>query len=158
MTPANATETTEPASKQSLRLWLKLLKLQRSIEAHIRDKLRREFNTTLPRFDLMSALHRHPDGLKMSELSHQLMVSNGNVTGITNRLVEEGFVRRINVPGDRRASRVQLTAEGEHRFLRQAAAHERWVHDALGSLSLQDSALLITQLQPSHEPDSKHTL
>lgn len=114
-------------SKDRLRLWLKVLKATRAVEAEIRENLRQDFATTLPRFDVMAALSRHPDGLKMSELSGVLRVSNGNVTGIVERLVDDGHVRREKVPGDRRASRVLLTPEGLAEFGRQAAAHEGWI-------------------------------
>lgn len=125
----------EPASKQRLRLWLRLLKVTRSVESELRENLRREFASTLPRFDVMSALSRSPRGLKMSELSGVLMVSNGNVTGIVDRLVSEGYVLRAPVPGDRRASLVRLTPSGENEFAKQAADHEAWVDALLGDVS-----------------------
>ncbi|MEP2717687.1 MarR family transcriptional regulator [Pseudophaeobacter sp.] len=119
--------STTDNSKDRLRLWLRLLKATRSVESALRENLRQEFATTLPRFDVMAALSQHGEGLKMSELSSVLKVSNGNVTGIIERLVEDGHVLREKVPGDRRASRVRLTPEGEAEFARQAAAHESWI-------------------------------
>ncbi|WP_375697831.1 MarR family winged helix-turn-helix transcriptional regulator [Pseudophaeobacter sp. TrK17] len=114
-------------SKDRLRLWLRLLKATRSVESALRENLRQEFTTTLPRFDVMAALSQHQQGLKMSELSIVLKVSNGNVTGIVERLVEDGHVLREKVPGDRRASRVRLTSAGDAEFARQASAHESWI-------------------------------
>ncbi|WP_278924296.1 MULTISPECIES: MarR family winged helix-turn-helix transcriptional regulator [Pseudophaeobacter] len=114
-------------AKDRLRLWLRVLKATRSVETELRENLRQGFATTLPRFDVMAALSQHVTGLKMSELSSVLKVSNGNVTGIVERLVEDGHVLREKVPGDRRASRVRLTPEGEAEFARQAAAHEQWI-------------------------------
>jgi DNA-binding MarR family transcriptional regulator len=114
-------------SKDRLRLWLRLLKATRSVESALRENLRQEFTTTLPRFDVMAALSQHRQGLKMSEWSSVLKVSNGNVTGIVERLVEDGHVLREKVPGDRRASRVRLTPAGEAEFARQAKAHESWI-------------------------------
>lgn len=119
-----------PVSKTRLRLWLRLLKLTRGLESELRDNLRREFDTTLPRFDVMAALSRRPEGLKMSEISGDLKVSNGNITGIVDRLAAEGLVIREAMPGDRRAARVRLTGKGREEFARQAAAHEQWI-DAL---------------------------
>ena len=95
--------TGSEGAKDRLRLWLRLLRLSRHVDAHLRDRLRVEFKTTLPRFDVMAALSRHPEGLKMSQLSGVLRVSNGNVTGIADRLAEEGLVERVPVPRDRRA-------------------------------------------------------
>lgn len=92
-------EANEFATKNRLRLWLKLLKLTRQIESELRDNLRVEFETTLPRFDVMAALYRFPKGLLMSELSGALKVSNGNVTGIVDRLVKDALVIRSAVPG-----------------------------------------------------------
>ncbi|MDE4259256.1 MarR family transcriptional regulator [Phaeobacter gallaeciensis] len=110
-----------------MRLWLRVLKATRAVESEIRENLRRDFSTTLPRFDVMAALVQHEDGLKMSQLSGVLKVSNGNVTGIIERLVEDGHVQREPVPGDRRASLVRMTAQGRAEFARQAEAHEAWI-------------------------------
>lgn len=117
----------ENTSKDRLRLWLRVLKATRTVESVLRENLRQEFATTLPRFDVMAALSQHHQGLKMSELSSVLKVSNGNVTGIIERLVEDGHVLREKVPGDRRASRVRLTTAGAEEFARQATAHEAWI-------------------------------
>ncbi|MFV2001905.1 MAG: MarR family winged helix-turn-helix transcriptional regulator [Paracoccaceae bacterium] len=126
-------------AKTRLRLWLRLLKISRRIEAELRDNLRREFASTLPRFDVMAALSRYEKGLKMSGLSGVLKVSNGNVTGIVDRLVEDGFVMRVPVPGDRRASLVRLTRSGRAAFVQQAEAHERWVNQLLRGFSAAEA-------------------
>ena len=129
-------KSTPPSSlsKDRLRLWLKLLKTSSIIEAELRRRLREQFGSTLPRFDVMSALARTPEGLKMSEISSLLKVSNGNVTGIVERLVEDGHALRLAVPGDRRANRVKLTAAGSKAFADLAAEHEGWIDDMLGEL------------------------
>lgn len=112
----------------------------------LREKLRVEHGTTLPRFDVMSALSRNPDGLKMSELSGVLRVSNGNVTGIIERLVEEGHVTRSAVDGDRRAFSVRLTDKGRAEFARQAAEHEAWIDAALSAISAEDAGEITWRL------------
>lgn len=136
----------DPLAKSRLRLWLKLLKSTNHIEARLREKLKAEFGTTLPRFDVMSALSRFPDGLKMSQLSGVLKVSNGNVTGIVDRLVDDGFVARSPVPGDRRAWRVSLTSRGLKEFERQAIAHVGWVDELLVAISSSDAEKMMTDL------------
>ena len=133
-------------SKDRLRLWLKLLKAQSAIEAEIRRRLREDFATTLPRFDVMSALFRHSKGLKMSQISGLLKVSNGNVTGIVDRLVEDGQVIRVAVPGDRRAQLARLTPAGITAFERLAQAHEGWLNTMLGGIDEADIAALAAQL------------
>lgn len=124
----------EPISKTRLRLWLRLLKATRAVETELRERLRTEFASTLPRFDVMAALDRHPQGLKMSELSRVLRVSNGNVTGIVDRLVDDGIAAREAVPGDRRAVLIRLTPQGRSAFDTLAAAHEDWIDALLGDL------------------------
>jgi len=133
-------------SKLRLRAWLKILKVSNLIEKDIRERLREQHDTTLPRFDVMSALARSEKGLKMSELSSVLKVSNGNVTGIVDRLVQDGLVIRAAVEGDRRANRVRLTRKGESLFDVYADEHEAWVDDLLGDLSAKDSQVLIELL------------
>jgi len=139
-----------PLAKQRLRLWLRLLAAQRGMEAHLRERIRTRFGCTLPRFDVMSALERHRDhggdGLRMSELSAKLKVSNGNVTGIIDRLVGDGMVERASVDGDRRAMRVRLTDAGIARFGEMAAEHEQWVDGLLSGFDADDLDRLIGQL------------
>ncbi len=125
-------------SKERLRLWLKLLKASSTLEDELRRRLRSEFGSTLPRFDVMSALSRSPDGLRMSQISEMLRVSNGNVTGIVDKLSDEGLAQRVAVPGDRRASLVMLTDKGKTAFAEHAAAHEAWIDDMLGGLNQDD--------------------
>src|SRR5215831_2562210 len=96
----------------ALRIWLRLLTCTQLIEKRVRSGLREQFDTTLPRFDLMAQLERHPEGLKMTELSRRLMVTGGNVTGITDQLENEGLVTRDTDPNDRRSTSVRLTPEG----------------------------------------------
>src|SRR5206468_10101529 len=127
---------------EALRLWLRLLTCTQLVEKQVRAQLREQFDTTLPRFDLMAQLERSTEGLKMNELSRRMMVTGGNVTGITDQLVTEGLVERVDVEGDRRAYRVRLTPRGRKVFLDMAAQHEGWVVDALGGLSGKDMATL----------------
>lgn len=154
MSPAGQAGGAGPTSKTRLRLWLRLLKLTRGIESELRDKLRREFDSTLPRFDVMSALSRRPDGLKMSEISGLLKVSNGNVTGIVERLAGDGLARREAMPGDRRAARVRLTAEGRAEFARQAAAHEAWIDTVLARFDVATAEDMIRAIDGSMAHDA----
>ena len=130
----------------SLRLWLRLLSCTNQIEGRVRQNLQSSFDTTLPRSDLMAQLERAPGGLKMSELSQRMMVTGGNVTGITDGLEKEGLVVREVDSTDRRVYRVKLTAEGERQFRRMAAEHEKWVIDLFGSLSPRQKKQLMDLL------------
>ena len=125
-------------TKQRLRVWLRMLKATKLVEATVRENLRVEFDTTLPRFDVLAALYRFEEGLKMSELSAALRVSNGNVTGIVERLVADGLVLRVPVTGDKRATLVRLSSKGKKTFARMAEAHAGWVSGILGDLSDAD--------------------
>ena len=120
---------------EALRLWLRLLTCTQLVEKQVRTQLREQFDTTLPRFDLMAQLERNPEGLKMNELSRRMMVTGGNVTGITDQLVAEGVVERMEVDGDRRAYRVRLTPRGRKVFGEMARQHEAWIVAAFEALS-----------------------
>ncbi|TIQ34513.1 MAG: MarR family transcriptional regulator [Mesorhizobium sp.] len=140
--------TSTGPGKDRLRLWIRLLRASRTIEAELRERLKKEFDTTLPRFDVMAALYRSPEGMLMSDLSRFLLVSNGNVTGIVDRLVSEGLVTRARRNGDRRTSMVRLTEEGSKSFAVIAAAHENWVGELLGTVS-EDEARRLTGMLKS---------
>ncbi len=123
---------------EALRLWLRLLTCTQLVEKQVRTQLREQFDTTLPRFDLMAQLERSPEGLKMNELSRRMMVTGGNVTGITDQLVNEGLVERVEVAGDRRAYRVRLTTRGRKQFDEMARQHEAWIVAAFEGLSTRE--------------------
>jgi len=139
--PASADDALDHESRvgegdhEALRLWLRLLTCTNMIEAAIRADLRRFSQSTLPRFDLMAQLYRHPGGLKMGELSRRLMVTGGNVTGIADQLVKEGLVQRETHSEDRRAFLLKLTAAGRKSFARMAAQHEAWVVSLFSGLA-----------------------
>ena len=127
-TPVNDLESrVSDEHHQALKVWLRLLSCTTRIEGVVRNRLRSEFATTLPRFDLLAQLERHPEGLTMGELSQRLMVTGGNVTGITDQLEAEGMVVRAAHPSDRRAFSVRLTPAGRRQFRRMAATHEKWI-------------------------------
>jgi len=127
-------------AKQRLRLWLQMLKATRSTEAQLRSKLRESFDSTLPRFDVLATLDANKDGMKMSDLSEHLIVSNGNVTGVVTRLVDDGLVERTNLKGDRRAFLVKITPKGQE-FINQATQeHLSWVDDIFANVTEADAA------------------
>ena len=134
--------TTAAEHPEALRLWLRMLTCTQLIEKQVRGGLRDQFETTLPRFDLMAQLERSRDGLKMNELSRRMMVTGGNVTGITDQLVGEELVERVPVQGDRRAFRVRLTPKGRKLFADMAHAHEGWVVEAFSGLQVREVATL----------------
>ena len=133
-------QATLSLSKQRLRLWVRILRAGRAIEAEVRERLRVQFEVTLPQFDVMAALERKPDGMTMTELSRFLMVSNGNVTGIIDRLVAEKMVSRASPAGDRRAIVVKLTRKGAALFAAMAKTHESWVDGFLSDFGVAEAA------------------
>jgi DNA-binding MarR family transcriptional regulator len=131
---------------QSLKLWLRMLSCTVRIENEIRSRLRTTFGITLPRFDLMAQLERHPQGLRMGELSKRMMVTGGNITGITDQLEQEKLVERVPDPKDRRAFSVMLTPAGRRAFAEMAAVHEGWIADLLKDVTGDDKGTLIELL------------
>lgn len=131
---------TQPDDHQDLRVWLRMLTCCNLIESEVRSRLRARFGITLPRFDLMAQLERAPTGLKMGELSRRMMVTNGNITGITQQLEAEGLVARSKAASDRRSSVLRLTPRGRKVFAVMATEHETWVRELLGSVALDDRA------------------
>ena len=137
----------ETGNKDRLRLWIRLLRATHIIEGELRERLRREFATTLPRFDVMAALYREPDGMLMGDLSRYLLVSNGNVTGIVDRLVSDGLIVRARRENDRRTSIVSLTEEGRRLFEQMAQSHEQWIAELLAGVSSEEARHLSATLR-----------
>lgn len=132
-----------PHAKQSLRVWLRMLRATTIIEKRIRGYLKTEFDSTLPRFDVLSALDRETAPITMSQLTDHLLVSNGNLTGLVGRLVEDGLISREIDPDDRRVQHVMLTAEGRAAFREMATSHEALVDSLFAAMSDEDMATLL---------------
>ena len=156
MALARVLDRPEPPSKRRLRLWLRLYAATSVIEREMRRFLRTRFATTLPRFDLMAALERVPDGLTMGELSRRLMVSGGNVTSVVAGLERDGLVCRRSPVSDRRTSYVALTEQGRVAFRAMAREHERWINDMLADFADEDvDALTDLLAELKHRAEAK---
>ena len=146
---ARATDAETRAERDdhgAIRLWLRMLATNRLVETRTRRLLQERYATTLPRFDLMAQLERVPKGLKMGELSKRMMVTGGNVTGITDLLEREGLVERVADPRDRRARLVRLTGAGRRAFAAMAEEHERWIVEVFTELSGREMATIAALL------------
>ena len=144
--PIDAETRATSDDHHALRLWLRLFACTSLVESRVRRRLQTRFGTTLPRFDLMAQLDRSPQGLRMSELSSRLMVTGGNVTGLTDSLEDEGLVVRESDGADRRALRVKLTREGRRVFRAMATEHERWIAELFAGLSPREARSLAERL------------
>lgn len=131
-----------PLSKRRLKMWIRLLGVTRAAESQLREFMRLEHATTLPRFDVMAALYRRRDGVTMSELSRMLLVSNGNSTAVVDRLEKDKLVKRTASESDRRTVFVTLTDEGLRQFETLAAGHERKINEIFAGLSGEDADAL----------------
>jgi DNA-binding MarR family transcriptional regulator len=149
-----ATETPEDHGDE-LRLWLRMLTCATLIEGEVRSRLRERFDVTLPRFDLMAQLDRAPDGMTLSDVSKRMMVSNGNVTGLVERLVESGHIDRRTSPADRRVQVIRLTKIGRAVFRKMAAEHETWIAGMFSDLSEKDIRDLMRLLGKAKASTSK---
>ena len=135
-----------PVRKQRLRLWIRLLLARQMIEAELRKRLRDRFDMTMPQFDVMAALERNPEGMTMSSLSEALMVSNGNVTGIIDRLMARKYVARETFAGDRRRFIVRLTPVGLDQFRSVASLHESWVDELMSVVEIDQAENVLGKL------------
>jgi len=136
----------EDGHQDELRLWLRLLSFSALVESQIRRRLREDYRMTLPRFDLMAQLDKAPGGMTLGELSQRMMVSNGNVTGLSERLVALGLLDRRQSRSDRRAQIVSLTPEGRRAFRAMARAHEGWIAEIFSQLSPGEIEVLMRLL------------
>ena len=132
--------------KDELRLWLRLFTCKEVVESEVRRRLRERFNLTLPRFDLMAQLDRTPKGMTFGELSQRMMVSNGNVTGLVDRLDVQGLIDRQPSRTDRRAQIVRLTPEGRRFFRAMARENGDWIGDMFAELSQNEIETLLRLL------------
>ena len=141
--------------KTELRLWLRLLTCTTLIENEVRKRLREGFDITLPRFDLLAQLDRAPNGMTLGELSQRMMVSNGNITGLVERLAEQGLIRRRPLPSDRRVQIVSLTAEGRRFFRAMARANADWIGEIFAGLTQRDVEALLPLLAKTKDSARK---
>jgi DNA-binding MarR family transcriptional regulator len=132
--------------KIQLRLWLRMLSITKMISQEMRRRLKAQFDRTLPQFDLLAQLYREPDGLRLGELSRRTMVTNGNITGLADRLEADGLIRREALEGDRRVTVAMLTRQGRETFSEMARAHEKWLRELMADVDDETLAEALTQL------------
>lgn len=132
--------------KARLRLWLRLLSTTKLVSQEIRRRLRVEFDATLPQFDLLAQLYREPEGLRLGELSRRTMVTNGNVTGLADRLEADGLIRRETLEADRRVTVARLTRRGRDLFTTMAKAHEGWIRELTAELDDDEIDVSLAQV------------
>jgi DNA-binding MarR family transcriptional regulator len=132
----------EGEKNDRVRFWIRLLRASRQIEAELRERLKANFDTTLPRFDVMAVLYRSPNGMLMGDLSRVLLISGGGLTVIIDRLVQEGIVTRSQREGDRRTSIVRLTDEGRELFEQMSKAYKDWISTAMSSIDSEEARQL----------------
>ncbi|MWV26886.1 MarR family winged helix-turn-helix transcriptional regulator [Aurantiacibacter rhizosphaerae] len=145
-TDAGETQVPAGAGSTELRLWVRLLACAKMGEKQIRRKFEDDFDTTLPRFDVLAALYRVPEGLQMSALSRALLVSNGNVTVIVRQLQEKGLVQTMTNPKDARSAIVSITEAGTRRFIELAEAHHSWTNEFFSNVPEGDKEELVRLL------------
>ncbi len=133
--PARAPTTASANDHESLRLWLRLFTCTTLIERSLGSTLKRDFGSSLPRFDLLAQLDRAPKGLRMGELSERILTTGGNVTWLVRALEADGYVSRRVASDDKRAAIVRLTTAGRRHFAAMARAHEQWITSMFASLS-----------------------
>lgn len=139
-------QDTQEGKKPELRLWLRMLSTTKLISQEIRRRLRTEFGATLPQFDLLAQLYREKDGLRLGELSKRTMVTNGNVTGLVERLEGDGLIVRETPDGDRRVTVARLTPQGEQFFSGMAKAHEGWLRDMMADVEPEAIKVLLDDM------------
>ena len=132
--------------KSHLRLWLRLLSISKMVSQEVRRRLRVEFGATLPQFDLLAQLYREPEGLRLSELSRRTMVTNGNITGLADRLEADGLILREMLNGDRRVTVAKLTRRGRETFAVMAKAHEAWLRELMADVDEETLAECLKHL------------
>jgi DNA-binding MarR family transcriptional regulator len=144
--PMRSAATTEDADRLALRVWLRLLACSTQLQSEVGGRMRAEYGNTLARFDLLAQLARFPEGLRMVELSRRLLMTGANVTLLTDQLEGERLVRRTPDPDDGRAYLVRLTPKGRRQFETMAAAHQQWIREHFGVLSIDEQATLLALL------------
>lgn len=142
--------------KLELRLWLRMLSTTKLVSQEIRRRLRSEFGATLPQFDILAQLYRERDGLRLGELSKRTMVTNGNVTGLVERLEADGLIVRETPDGDRRVTVAKLTPRGQEHFSAMAAAHESWLRDLMTDVDAKAIRLLLSNVSDIKKSVTRH--
>jgi DNA-binding MarR family transcriptional regulator len=146
----------QEGKKQELKLWLRLLATTKLMSQEIRRRLRTEFGATLPQFDLLAQLYREKDGLRLGELSSRTMVTNGNVTGLVERLEADGHIVRERLEDDKRVTVARLTQQGRTYFEAMAESHEGWIKEMMGEVDPAVLKRLLIELGQVKEAAQRH--
>ena len=145
-------DNSESGSKRSLRAWLYLLKCSKKLDQIMSDRLRRHYNSSLSRFDVLAHLDlAGKEGLSVSVLAGKLLASKGNITRLLDRMEQDGLIIRHQHTADKRVHNIRLTGKGAELFNRMAPDHENWTHEILSVLDPREQAELVRLLKTVRE-------
>jgi DNA-binding MarR family transcriptional regulator len=131
-----------PRTRLPLQVHLRLARCRNLMMREMRRSVER-WNLTLPQFDVLAELARAPEqGFTFVELSRLLLVTSGNLTGIIDRLEEDGLVKREPERTDRRVTRMRLTPLGKRRMDDILPLHASDVAQMLSVIPRERLALL----------------
>ena len=146
-----------PPSAHHRRTWLSLVRCFSSIERVLMQHFADEYNSSLPRYDVLTALALSPGGLTMGELASMLMVTKGNITGVVRRLKTDGLVRKVTSKVDRRVQSVTISAKGKRLWDKMHADYDRIISEILSGQSNKDLRALARFLEQTRVAVLKQT-
>jgi len=105
----------------------------------------RSLRLTPSQFDIIATLG-DTDGFTCSELSAHTLVTKGTLTGVLDRLMAKGLIRRDSVKGDRRCVKIRLTEKGDTVYRNTFAAHIAFIRPFFERALNQNDADIIRML------------
>jgi DNA-binding MarR family transcriptional regulator len=138
MTTTADDKSTLDVGRRETRLWLQILSLHGGIFSSLNAALNSEFGLSVAKFDALAQLDRYREGLALGQLSQNLKVSGGNVSGLVQRLLADQLISKQMSSEDRRSFIVRLTPKGGELFKKAAAFHKRHLSECFESVSAGD--------------------
>jgi MarR family 2-MHQ and catechol resistance regulon transcriptional repressor len=111
------------------------------------SQLFRSHDLTEAQFNVLFALKFTDGDITQAELGKRLVVTRASITSVLDKLESKNWVKRIDVPENRRIHHVVLTESGRALVNAVEPAYRREVHEVLRDLSDEECRSLMSMLE-----------
>ncbi len=126
----------------SVFIWIRLARIRRKYERAATERLR-SWNLSLAQFDLLTALSVS-EGTTQFDLAKQLLVTQGNITQLLEKLEQRGLLVRHQ---EGRTKCLVLTEQGRQVLNVLVPTHVAWNAEQFAGLSAVEQKQLLGLLQ-----------
>lgn len=145
----NNTDNVDEMKRRKIetRIWLSVLSIESNIFSKLNGALSAQFGISVAKFEFLAQIERYPDGISLSQISANLKVTSGNVSGLVRRLLADGLITKTMSLEDRRSFIAKFTPEGKELFDKANILHAETLAHCFAEVPLSELEAALATLR-----------